>query len=108
MPALDIPASCRLRGRSAALRKGRSPAAAFALGLAFFICYTVYGAKVGKGVEFRPFRGWGYHLLSFGQRPRSLSYGLIHARPLFFYTFFYDPNVIRVVWGCFSRFSSSR
>ena len=27
------------------------------------------------------------------------SYGIIYAWPLFFYTFFYDPHVIWVVWG---------
>ncbi|MFQ5485203.1 MAG: NAD(P)-binding domain-containing protein, partial [Desulfobacterales bacterium] len=34
------------------------------LGLSFFIWYTVYAAKVGKGEEFWPYKDWGYQLLS--------------------------------------------
>lgn len=32
------------------------------------------------------------------------SYGLIYAWPLFFYTFFYDPHMIWVVWGVLLTF----
>ena len=32
------------------------------------------------------------------------SYGIIYAWPLFFYTFFYDPNTIWVVWGVLLTF----
>ncbi len=32
------------------------------------------------------------------------SYGLIYAWPLFFFTFFYDPHQIWVVWGVFLTF----
>ena len=32
------------------------------------------------------------------------SYGLVYAWPLFFYTFFYDPNKIWVVWGILLTF----
>ncbi len=32
------------------------------------------------------------------------SYGLIYAWPLFFYTFSYDPHMIRVVWGVLLTF----
>ena len=32
------------------------------------------------------------------------SYGLVYAWPLFFYTFFYDPHWIWVVWGVFLTF----
>lgn len=32
------------------------------------------------------------------------SYGLIYAWPLFFYTFFYDPHWVWVVWGVFLTF----
>lgn len=146
------------------------------LGLSFLICYTVYGAKVGDGAEFWPFRNWGYNALSFADRPWSFwytvlytvlmtvfgiaalsrwglkrkdrfqiwrfvsllgfqwvfffiipefmfqwavkyqwvgglandpvfadqawrSYGLIYAWPLFFYTFFYNPHQLWVIWG---------
>lgn len=147
------------------------------LGLSFFVWYSVYGIKYGKGEEFWPYRGWGYHALSFLDRPWSFwytviyttlmtffgiqalkrwgldrkdkfqiwryvsllsfqwifffiipeflfnwavkyqwvgerlandpqfadqawrSYGLIYAWPLFFYTFFYDPHKIWVIWG---------
>jgi thioredoxin reductase/polyferredoxin len=147
------------------------------LALSFFVWYTVYGAKVGKGDEFWPYKDWGYRFLSFLDRPWSFwytvmytalmtifgiqalkrwgldkkdrfqiwrfvsllsfqwiffflipeflfqsaiqhqwigqqlasdpkfaaqawrSYGLIYAWPLFFYTFFYDPHQVWVVWG---------
>ncbi len=152
------------------------------LGISFFIWYSIYGIKVGPGQEFWPYRGWGYDLLSFFDRPwpfwytviytalmtifgiiamkrwgfdrkdrlqiwrfvsliafqwifffivpeflfqwavkyqwvgESLatnpqfadqawrSYGLIYAWPLFFYTFFYDPHMIWVVWGVLLTF----
>jgi len=32
------------------------------------------------------------------------SYGLIYAWPLFFYTFFYDPNKIWIIWGILLTF----
>ncbi|MHC4949147.1 MAG: NAD(P)-binding domain-containing protein, partial [Planctomycetota bacterium] len=32
------------------------------------------------------------------------SYGLVYAWPLFFYTFFYDPHMIWVVWGVLLTF----
>ncbi len=32
------------------------------------------------------------------------SYGIIYAWPLFFYTFFYDPNTVWVVWGVLLTF----
>ncbi len=34
------------------------------LGLSFFVWYTVYGVKFGKGEEFWPYKDWGYKLLS--------------------------------------------
>ncbi len=152
------------------------------LGFSFLICYTIYGAKVGNGQEFWPFRGWGYSALSFAGRPWSFwysvlysvlmtvfgiqamkrwgfdrkdkyqiwrfvsllsfqwiffflvpeflfqwavemqwvgetlasnevftsqawrSYGIIYAWPLFFYTFFYDPHSIWVIWGVLLTF----
>ena len=152
------------------------------LGFSFFVWYSIYGIKSGKGSEFWPYRGWGYELLSFFDRPWSFwytvmytglmtffgiqalkrwgldrkdkfqiwrfasllsfqwlfffiipeflfqwatryqwvgerlasdstfvdqawrSYGIIYAWPLFFYTFFYDPHVIWVVWGVLLTF----
>ncbi len=152
------------------------------LGVSFLVWYTIYGAKVGKGSEFWPYRGWGYEWLSFGGRPWSFwytvlyttlmtlfglqaikrwgvdhkdrfqiwryvsllafqwimfflipeflfqwavqyqwvgealandpqfagqawrSYGLVYAWPLFFYTFFYSPHRIWVVWGVLLTF----
>ncbi len=147
------------------------------LGLSFFVWYTVYGAKLGKGDELWPYSNWGYKFLSFFDRPWSFwytvlyttlmtvfglqalkrwgldkkdkfqiwryisllsfqwiffflipeflfqyavqyqwvgarlasdptfasqawrSYGIVYAWPLFFYTFFYDPHQVWVVWG---------
>ncbi|MEW5975770.1 MAG: NAD(P)-binding domain-containing protein [Acidobacteriota bacterium] len=152
------------------------------LGLSFFVWYTVYGVKLGKGEEFWPYRNWGYQALSFLDRPWSFwytvlytalmtvfgvqalkrwgldrkdkfqiwryvslisfqwvffflipeflfqyavkyewigsklatdpafadqawrSYGLIYAWPLFFYTFFYNPHQVWVVWGILLTF----
>jgi NosR/NirI family transcriptional regulator, nitrous oxide reductase regulator len=152
------------------------------LGLSFFIWYTIYGVKLGKGEEFWPYRDWGYRMLSFLDRPWSFwytvlyttlmtvfglqalkrwgldrkdkfqiwryvslisfqwiffflvpeflfqyavkyqwvgaslasdptfadqawrSYGIIYAWPLFFYTFFYNPHQIWVVWGLLLTF----
>ncbi len=152
------------------------------LGLSFFVCYTVYGAKLGAGEEFWPYRDWGYRFLSFFDRPWSFwytvlyttlmtvfglealkrwgldrkdkfqiwryvslisfqliffflipeflfqyavkyqwvgenlandpvfaeqawrSYGIVYAWPLFFYTFFYNPHQIWVLWGVFLTF----
>lgn len=152
------------------------------LGLSFFIWYSIYGIKYGKGEEFWPYRGWGYRALSFFDRPWSFwytvlyttlmtsfgigalkrwgldrkdrfqiwryvsllsfqwvfffiipeflfiwavkyqwvgarlasdpqfadqawrSYGIVYAWPLFFYTFFYDPHRIWIVWGVLLTF----
>jgi len=152
------------------------------LGVSFCIWYTVYGAKLGAGQEFWPFKDWGYRFLSFFDRPWSFwytvmytllvtvfginalkrwgldrkdtfqiwrfvsligfqivffflipeflfqsavanqwigerlasdpafaeqawrSYGLIYAWPLFFYTFFYNPHEVWVVWGVLLTF----
>ncbi len=147
------------------------------LGLSFFVWYSIYGIKVGKGEEFWPYTGWGYGSLSFFGRswafwytvlyttlmtvfglqalkrwgldrkdklqvwrftsligfqwifffiiPEFLfqwavqyqwvgeslatnpqfadqawrSYGIVYAWPLFFYTFFYDPHYVWIIWG---------
>ncbi len=151
------------------------------LAISFLLWYSIYGIKVGKGEEFWPFRGWGYHALSMFDRPWSFwytviytalmtgfglqalkrwgldrkdrfqvwryisllgfqwifffmipeflfswavkyqwlgslaqdpvfadqawrSYGIVYAWPLFFYTFFYDPHRIWVIWGVLLTF----
>jgi len=152
------------------------------VGLSFFVWYTVYGAKLGNGQEFWPYRDWGYKFLSFFDRPWSFwytvlyttlvtafglqalkrwgldkkdkfqiwryvslisfqwiffflipeflfqsavanqwigeklatdptfaeqawrSYGIVYAWPLFFYTFFYNPHDVWVVWGVLLTF----
>ncbi|MEK7727672.1 MAG: 4Fe-4S dicluster-binding protein, partial [candidate division KSB1 bacterium] len=152
------------------------------LGISFFVWYTIYGAKIGTGEEFWPYKDWGYKFLSFFDRPWSFwytvlytslmtlfglqalkrwglerkdkfqiwryislisfqwiffflipeflfqmavqfqwvgeklatdptftqqawrSYGLIYAWPLFFYTFFYSPHQVWVVWGVLLTF----
>jgi putative YpdA family bacillithiol system oxidoreductase len=148
------------------------------LGISFLIWYTIYGAKIGNGNEFWPYKNWGYDFLSFSGRSWSFwytvlytalmtifgiqalkrwgldkkdrfqiwryfslisfqvlfffiipeflfqwavkfewlgnltkdpvfteqawrSYGIIYAWPLFFYTFFYNPHQIWIVWGIF-------
>jgi len=152
------------------------------LGVSFLVCYTIYGAKVGTGHEFWPYRDWGYQALSFFHRPwafwytvlytlmmtvfglRALkrwgldrkdkfqiwryvsllsfqwiffflipeflfqwaikyqwvgarlasdpvfaqqswrAYGIVYAWPLFFYTFFYNPSQVWIVWGALLTF----
>lgn len=153
------------------------------LALSFFVWYTVYGAKLGAGEEFWPYKNWGYKFLSFFDRPWSFwytvmytalmtvfglqavkrwgfdrkdkfqiwryvsllsfqwiffflipeflfqqavqhqwvgerlandptfaqqawrSYGIVYAWPLFFYTFFYNPHQVWVVWGIVLTFA---
>ncbi len=152
------------------------------LGLSFLTFYSIYGIKAGKGMEFWPYRGWGYKMLSFFDRPWSFwytvlytavmtifgiqalkrwglerrdkfqiwryvsllsfqwifffiipeflfqwaikfqwvgeklasdptfaqqawrAYGIVYAWPLFFYTFFYNPHQIWVIWGVLLTF----
>jgi NosR/NirI family nitrous oxide reductase transcriptional regulator len=152
------------------------------LGLSFWIWYSIYGIKFGKGDEFWPYQGYGYKSLSFADRPWSFwytviytslmtvfglramkrwgldrkdrfqvwryasllafqwvffflvpeflfqwavkyqwvghalasdpqfadqawrSYGIVYAWPLFFYSFFYQPSQIWVVWGVLLTF----
>ena len=147
------------------------------LGISFLISYTVYAAKLGDGMEFWPYRGWGFKALSLFDRPWSFwytvlytllmtffglqalkrwgidrkdkfqiwryvsllsfqwiffflipeflfkwavkyqwvgeslandpnfadqawrAYGIVYAWPLFFYTFFYNPHQVWIVWG---------
>jgi thioredoxin reductase/polyferredoxin len=49
------------------------------MGISFALCYTIYGAKIGPGDEFWPFRGWGYEALSFGGRPWSFWYTVLYT-----------------------------
>jgi thioredoxin reductase/polyferredoxin len=49
------------------------------LGVSFLGCYTVYGAKVGSGNEFWPYRDWGYKALSFFNRPWSFWYTVLYT-----------------------------
>ncbi|MCU0229135.1 MAG: NAD(P)-binding domain-containing protein, partial [Bryobacterales bacterium] len=49
------------------------------LGVAFLVSYTVYGAKLGTGHEFWPYRGWGYEALSFGGRPWAFWYTTLYT-----------------------------
>ncbi|MBL8295146.1 MAG: NAD(P)-binding domain-containing protein [Bryobacterales bacterium] len=44
------------------------------LGLTFLVSYTIYGAKLGTGAEFWPYRGWGYEFFSFFDRPMAFWY----------------------------------
>jgi hypothetical protein len=45
----------------------------------FFVWYTIYGVKIGKGQEFWPYRDWGYKLLSFFDRPWSFWYTVLYT-----------------------------
>lgn len=49
------------------------------LGVAFLVSYTVYGAKLGTGHEFWPYRGWGYQALSFFDRPWAFWYTALYT-----------------------------
>ncbi len=49
------------------------------LGISFLASYTIYGAKVGSGAEFWPFRDWGYEALSFADRPWSFWYTVLYT-----------------------------
>ncbi|MEZ5355583.1 MAG: 4Fe-4S binding protein [Bryobacteraceae bacterium] len=49
------------------------------LTLSFLICYTIYGAKMGTGFEFWPYKGWGYKAFSFLDRPMSFWYTVAYT-----------------------------
>jgi NosR/NirI family transcriptional regulator, nitrous oxide reductase regulator len=49
------------------------------LGLTFLVSYTIYGAKLGAGQEFWPFRGWGYEALSVLNRPWAFWYTVLYT-----------------------------
>ena len=49
------------------------------LGISFLISYTVYGAKLGNGIELWPYRGWGFNALSLFDRPWSFWYTVLYT-----------------------------
>lgn len=49
------------------------------LGLSFFVWYSIYGIKVGSGVEFWPYRGWGFEVASFFDRSWSFWYTVLYT-----------------------------
>ena len=49
------------------------------LGVSFLISYTVYGAKLGNGMELWPYRGWGFNALSLFNRPWSFWYTVLYT-----------------------------
>jgi NosR/NirI family transcriptional regulator, nitrous oxide reductase regulator len=50
------------------------------LAVSFFICYSVYGVKIGgAGNEYWPYRGWGYELFSLFGRPPSFWYTVLYT-----------------------------
>jgi len=50
------------------------------LGVSFLVWYTIYGVKSpGAGMEFWPFRGWGYQFFSFAGRPASFWYTVLYT-----------------------------
>jgi NosR/NirI family transcriptional regulator, nitrous oxide reductase regulator len=50
------------------------------LGVSFFICYSIYGIKIGgPGSEYWPYRDWGYELLSLFGRPPSFWYTVLYT-----------------------------
>jgi NosR/NirI family nitrous oxide reductase transcriptional regulator len=50
------------------------------LGVSFFICYSIYGIKIGRpGNEYWPYRDWGYEVFSFFGRPPSFWYTVLYT-----------------------------
>ncbi len=49
------------------------------LGFSFLCFYTVYGAKLGKGEELWPYKGWGYESLSVLGRSWSFWYTVLYT-----------------------------
>lgn len=64
------------------------------VGVSFFVWYTIYGVKFGKGEEFWPFKNWGYKFLSFLDRPMAFWYTVLYTTLM---TFFGMQAVKR--WG---------
>jgi thioredoxin reductase/polyferredoxin len=50
------------------------------LGVAFLISYSIYGIKTpGAGMEFWPYRGWGFELTSLFGRPATFWYTVLYT-----------------------------
>jgi NosR/NirI family nitrous oxide reductase transcriptional regulator len=50
------------------------------LGVSFFVCYSIYGIKIGgPGSEYWPYRDWGYELSSLFGRPPSFWYTVLYT-----------------------------
>ncbi len=50
------------------------------LGISFFICYSIYGIKIGgHGSEYWPYREWGYELFTLLGRPPSFWYTVLYT-----------------------------
>jgi NosR/NirI family nitrous oxide reductase transcriptional regulator len=49
------------------------------LGVSFLVAYTIYGAKLGPGMELWPYRGWGFNALSILDRPWSFWYTVLYT-----------------------------
>ncbi len=55
------------------------------LGVTFLISYTVYGAKLGHGLELWPYRNWGFSALSLFDRPWSFWYTVLYTLVMTFF-----------------------
>ena len=55
------------------------------LGVTFLISYTVYGAKLGHGLELWPYHNWGFHALSLFDRPWSFWYTVLYTLVMTFF-----------------------
>jgi thioredoxin reductase/polyferredoxin len=49
------------------------------LGVSTLVAYTIYGAKLGPGAEFFPYRGWGFQFFSLFDRPMSFWYTVAYT-----------------------------
>jgi NosR/NirI family transcriptional regulator, nitrous oxide reductase regulator len=50
------------------------------LGISFFICYSIYGIKIGgHGSEYWPYRNWGFELFTLFGRPPSFWYTVLYT-----------------------------
>jgi thioredoxin reductase/polyferredoxin len=77
---LEIPGSLMAMGGLAALLLQGLRGSRFAwLAFSFFTAYAVYGIKRGNNLEFWPYRGWGYAVISFFSRPWSFWYTVLYT-----------------------------
>ncbi|HUZ45057.1 MAG TPA: NAD(P)-binding domain-containing protein [Terriglobia bacterium] len=50
------------------------------LGVSFLVCYTIYGVKTtSPGMEYWPYRGWGFNFLSVFGRSASFWYDVLYS-----------------------------